>query len=1715
MLNVQLLGTISVLKNGEPVDLPGHQSRALLSYLALRPSAARHFDGIIDALWPDRLPRDPRQAVHTHASRLRAVLGQDTIVARDGGYALHIEGDQIDASRFESLVHAASDPGCSTRRRADLLGSALALWRGQPLEGFGDQPWAVADVARLNELRASAVDDWSECMTSLGLAEKAIPELEAAVHREPLREHTHALLVTALADGARHAEGLRVAARFRRHLRDELGLEPSPDFTTLESEVASGRPIVRRRITENRGWDIQERIGDGHHAVVYRGTQSALGRDVAIKVVHGAIADRPDFVRRFEAEHEILANLEHPHVVPILDYWREPGTARIVMRLFRSGSLHNAIGRGPIDFDDVSRLVSQIGGALKAAHREGIVHGSVKPSNVFLDDEGNYFIGDFFVNTFSTVSRVAPAGPGGDVRGLASLALCCLEDASNPGGEATRARAGESRTTSSVLQFLNRILGLQDEAEDFAQDISITDFVAEFSNAAKRGTTQATRYDRRAFRNPYKGLLAFHEADASDFFGRDRAVDQLLAKFTTDNNNNTDNNNTDNNTDNNDGNSNGNNTGLVAVIGPSGSGKSSLVRAGLLPRLRAGAITDSETWFVTTMIPGEQPFEELEIALRRISSNPVVGLAVTMAADVGGIARGIQQVMADRASELVIVIDQFEELYTRCTNAEMRRFVEGLLAALRLPALALRVVLTLRADYYDRPLQHPGLAEALSGSTVVVTPLHSEELEAAITQPAARVGVTFEVGLATRIVAEVVDQPGALPMLQYALTQLFDRRVGRHMTHRAYDEIGGLAGAVARRAEDLYADLTDSDKAVIGKYFSRLVTIHDGSEETRRRVRRSEFGPSGELDAVVARFGAERLLAFDRDPVTREPTIEVAHEALIREWPRLRSWIEENRETLRIRQHLSDAANAWTIVGRDDGELYRGARLDAALDWQDRHRDDASEIENEFLDASNQHQNEVTEAKERHTAELEQLVQELHEEHHRLEQSRAYAETSRLALQATSMVGTDRSLALLLAVEAARRGDTTETRSALQRALRGSGPILRFFETISSVIAVDWEATGHFVVATATSLIRLDERGVVVERAELPISATDSSHCFQFSEDLAGWIGVDGGAYIAPVRNLANAYRIKGRAVSLSISAATRRVAVVRPDRALDLFDLNTGSLLWTVPGHPALTQGELRSALGLASIKVGGAQDHPLKIGFVVFADNARQLVRTQALLVETFDATSGALLSSSSHGAFVLVRPGSVSHGDGNGNRDRDREVDLLGRDAVHRLTIDGVSPMQSFMIENRFGLEDTPADIARLPNGRAAVLRASGTLSLLDPGSAIGQSTEIVLPIGRATCVRASADGRTVVAGGASGLVVVAVDGSGLLHRAIPRPRGYSYLMGGRDGDWVAAECDPDAPTRPGGRMWHLEKDGSHTDVTRFDLVTTTIALVDNIRPDVIGRYRFDPPGGGHTLELFDAGDGSPLSGVLRKGIGSQGSAFDPNGQWFITDNYVPKDIQVLRANDGVELARFPVDEPGVGGVQFAVTAAGDRILVTGLATGRSRIIDTATWEIAPSVLPTGAAQLAMFSPDGRYVVTQAIHGQMTLRDSVTFTEVRHFSSSTGASATFNMQHTAFSDCGRFLVTVHDGRGRIWDVATGSLIGDPFDSARKIVPCALRGERVGLLTGDDDHIQVWRFDVDGWRELATEAAGRNMTRAEWKQYGPSDEPYRATSSRWSLRE
>ncbi len=405
---------------------------------------------------------------------------------------------------------------------------------------------------------------------------------------------------------------------------------------------------------------------------------------------------------------------------------------------------------------------------------------------------------------------------------------------------------------------------------------------------------------------PFRGLEIFREQDRRFFFGREVLAQRLLAKLE--------------------------HSRFLCVTGPSGCGKSSLVQAGLLAPLR---------WQAEAVVftPRLRPVEELAFALHGAYTGKDVPPAEDLLARLnkpGNMLHFLGREIVDRADgkdKLLIVIDQFEELFTQtAVEVERRRFISLLLEAVDVLDGPVTVILTLRSDFIGKCAYYKELNMFVIDHLVQVEPMGEAELRRVIEEPARLVGLGFDDGLVNRVLADVKDAPGELPLLEHALLELYENRRGNLLTSQAYDEIGGITGALVNRAEAEYAKLENEEKEILRKMFVlRLIQPGEGTEDTRRRASREELLAAGEtpekVEKVLDRWIKARLLTASRDAAREKEMVDVAHEALIRRWDRMAAWMAEDREASRLTGVLRRAALEWKEADRDPAYLFQGVRL--------------------------------------------------------------------------------------------------------------------------------------------------------------------------------------------------------------------------------------------------------------------------------------------------------------------------------------------------------------------------------------------------------------------------------------------------------------------------------------------------------------------------------------------------------------------------------------------------------------------------------------------------------------------------------------------------------------------------------------------------------------------------------------------------------------------
>ncbi len=923
---VRLLGSVEALVDGHSLALGGSKQRGVVAMLALRANTTLSGDELIDGLWGDDLPGSATKNLHVYVSRLRKALGESgaeaEILTRGRGYELRLPADAVDALRFERLVGEAArePPGAGAN---GLAGEALELWRGAPLADVASEPFAGPEIARLEELYLRALELAIDAELAAGRHAEVIARLEALIAEEPLRERLHGQRMLALYRDGRQSEALDAYREAREALIEQIGVEPGPELRDLQAAILAQDPSLD---APPPAVELPVQLEGGSPLLAGRERELGWLRRRWARAREGRIVCvmiwGPAGIGKTRLVAELAAEIQREGAAVLYAGGGE------VSEVALATVAEAARGHRPtllvLDYaDDTPPSVLEAAAALARAP-EG------RPLMVCAlhhDEQGPPAFAPLLESGAAQRLRLDPLG---EVAAAEIAQLYTTEGVTIPlrtllaeseglplrihraAGEWARAEAAD-RLAAGAGQAAD------DQTELRSAQTAVAGGVIDLQTATERTRLYAVESPDPSEPEicPFRGLAPFDAAHAEYFFGRERLVAELIARLVG--------------------------SPLLAVVGPSGSGKSSAVRAGLLPALAEGVVPGSQAWRRAVMRPGARPLAELSRALAR---------AVPEAAHedpAPWIADALDRLPA--GERLVLLIDQFEEAFVACRDpAEREAFFDALVEGAGESDKRLVVVLAIRADFYGRCAEHAELSTLVSANQLLVGPMRRDELRRAIELPARAAGLRVEPHLVSALVGNVASEPGGLPLLSAALLELWQRRDGRTLRYIAYEQSGGVERAVARLAEGAYQRLGEAEQRRARPILMRLAGADEEEAESfvRRRVPLDELELEHDPDGAraLAVLTEARLLTAD------EGTVEVAHEALLSEWPRLRSWLEADAEGRRLHQHLIAAAREWRDSERDQAELYRGARLAAALDWAAEHDPELNELEREFLDES-------------------------------------------------------------------------------------------------------------------------------------------------------------------------------------------------------------------------------------------------------------------------------------------------------------------------------------------------------------------------------------------------------------------------------------------------------------------------------------------------------------------------------------------------------------------------------------------------------------------------------------------------------------------------------------------------------------------------------------------------------------------------------------------
>jgi WD40 repeat protein/tRNA A-37 threonylcarbamoyl transferase component Bud32 len=1492
--------------------------------------------------------------------------------------------------------------------------------------------------------------------------------------------------------------------------------------------------------TELAGYRIESLLGWGGMSVVYLAVDLRLKRRVALKLLAASLAEDESFRDRFLRESELAASIDHPNIVPIYEAGTTEDLLFIAMRYVEGSDLKEGLQRGRLDPAEAIGILTQLASALDAAHARGLVHRDVKPSNVLLDTgarpdgSDHVYLADFGLTRrvseeagigddgalMGTIDYVAPEQIAGDqidgradVYSLGCLLYECLVgeppfrrdsdlavvfahlEAEPPAPSErrpelpaaldaviARALAKEpAQRYPSCREFARAALAVAvDEASRVLVDVAsraaagrsdLSEVEAELAD--KVSDLQLVREQARALSGsatptrvttdgmcPFKGLASFEPIDADYFFGRERLVAELVARLVG--------------------------AGFLGIVGPSGSGKSSVLRAGLIPALAEGVLPGSGGWRRWLLRPGERPLEALRSVLVSGARDPLAEALDALPANV----------------RLLLAVDQLEELFTACrSEAERAAFAETLARAAADPEGRAVVVVALRADFYGRVAAYPGLAELLGANHVLVGPMQASELRRAVELPAGRVGLRVERELTDALVDDVEGEPGALPLLSTALLELWQKRQDNTLTLAAYRESGGVHGAVARLAEGTYARIPEARRQLVRAVMLRLVGEGEGDAPVRRRA------PLAELDLERNADAADVLetLADSRLVTVGEGSVEVAHEALLREWPRLREWIESDAEGRRLRRHITRAATDWDAAGRDRGELYRGARLAAALDWSTDHAFELNEVERAFVSDSRNVSEQETKRARRTNRRLRGLLAGVAVLLAAAVAGGVFAvvqrgeardaETAQLAqrLGAQALVEEELDLSLLLARQAIAIDDTPQTRGYLLAKLLGA------------------RAVGIMHARSQTGLLR----GISVSPDARTLAVADSVGLLLFDTRTFEQIGE---LVEAPSGNVADLddpgfpdveYSPDGETLALGGPGYIRLIDARTREVLAHTYSGFAARLAFTRDGSRLVALGTPYHGLFSTRITIHDA-DTLEQIGSPILPDDFTGTYVGNVFETPDFALTPDdrSLVTVSTMGELV--------------------RWDLRTRKKTLRLAL-------------RIGKGHHA--IALSPDARTVAVGIDRGIQLVDMRTGAARKATGAVA-GAPSWLLFSPDGGTIVSTGLDGMVArwdvesatlreTLRGHSGAVQQPVYSPDGETLYSASLDGTAIAWDLEGD---RGLGRPFTFTHDRAFHEI--FD------RHPGEFSPDgrliALGLKE-------RGIALWDASTLAPAGPPLSKTGGEvKALAFTPDGRTLAAATI--NGMATLWDVESRSLRRGPFAVAGEAVIGMSVSADGTTLATAGADRGGG----VKLWNVATGAFlgdvgdarsvgdvafsPSGRdiafihdvsgyaeiwnvgrrSRIAMlpfrrdtseyvgyavaFSPDGELLATGGVDTVVRLWDARNGKLLRELEHGAGG-----VQSLEFSPDGTVLAIGADTPfASLWDVVTGIQIGPRLTAGSRATMLDLSpdGSRL-LMTNGNGQGAVWDIDGESWAQRACTLANRTLTREEWEEFLP-DRPY-----------
>jgi WD40 repeat protein/serine/threonine protein kinase len=1499
---------------------------------------------------------------------------------------------------------------------------------------------------------------------------------------------------------------------------------------------------------------IEKFLTRGGMAEVYLGTHLALARLVAVKVLHSFIEEEPIPLERFEREAKVAATMRHPNIVQIHDFGRIDGHPYIVMEYLKGPTLASYLQhqrKKRIPHPQVARLLTGLADALDYAHERGIIHRDVKPANILLHnktdeipldqtlpedvepvltDFGLVRLVDTDTHTTSgmisgTPAYMSPEQARGDKMDhrtdIYSLGIVLYEllagrvpfKADHAADNLAVVHMQIHATPQPIPELPAKIQAVLDRALqknpkdryqsnlelalDFSRSIGLSaepgkiqEPAVSFLLAQISSTFQSKPFDGRC---PYKGLDVFEEEDAELFFGREKSVEDLIKRVKE--------------------------SRTVFIIGPSGSGKSSLVRAGLLHTLRQGAMEDlnSERWMYETMTPGRDPIGELARVISSMAQTTHAGEEVRANAreDESIFTQWCEIALKEgRDRRAVLLVDQFEEVFTQVSHEEERlTFLNLLTHAASTESGRVIVLFAMRSDFVLNCATYPQLNALFNQQSIQIGAMEPNELVSAIAQPALRAGLRIDPDLVAQIVNDMQGEPGALPLMQFALKDLFDAQQALggaiNLTLANYLNHGGIHKSLERHADGSFAKLNHDEQELARAIFSGLIEIGHGTPDTRRTAIFDELIPPraspSDVKRTIRKLADARLITTDEH--AGKDTVTISHEKLIDAWPWLKKLVNENRETIAMQNEIAKDAKEWDKHGRDASYLYRGARLASAQEQLQARKLVLSGLAQDFIDVG--------------TATYTNELEEAKMNADRLLQITKVALARQLAAQAQAIIAnrnTRQMIAVLLAIQSMKLYPTSEAAQVLLNDNFAARTIacmthddrvwsVAFSPNGNYVASGGDDATAHvWDVATGKEVARMTHHptdnsrrsgyrsGYVRSVAFSPDSKyivsggwdefvrvwdvasgkeiarmthLGSVHSVAFSPD--GKYVVSGGDYTARVWEA-----VTGKEVvcmthdddvrTLAISPDGKYVVSGSSDKTARVWEAITGKEVARMYHEEAVERvafspdGEYvisSSWQGIERVwegltgKLVRTNSENVRWHFHDFSRDGRYEVIAEEFVARVIDAASGKEVARMTHDEFVTWAAFSL-----------DGKVVASGSyDKTVRVW--EVKPRREVIQVTH----DGSAEFILFSSDGKYVLSQSRRFSVdRDQTARVWEAVtgkELARMTAREATFAFSPDGKYVAAGSLKGTAHVWEAATG------------DELARLEDGDvieWSFPDgAEPSSEPVPGAQKVRL----------------LTIAFSQD------GKYvasRYD-----RTARVWEVTTGQEVAHMTHDYMVTS-VAFSPDGKYVASASH--QIILFWEAMTGKEVARMTHDNY----VSTLAISPDGKYVVSSSRDKTVRVWEVLTGQEVAQMTHDDYVSTLAISPDGKYVVSGSHDKTARVWEAMTGREVARMRHDGGVSS------VAFSPDGKYVVSgSHDKTARVWEAFTGSeivrLIHDDGVAAVAFSPDGRTITSGGLKT-----VRIWMWQPEDLISMACEYLPRNLTRAEWMQYIGDVLPYEA---------